>query len=187
MPAAVALGQRLFQARSYVPLPLLALTLWASRGAGALLLPGLLLLGLGEGLRLWGVAWIGPRSRTRGDDVGGLVAGGPYRWSRNPLYVGNLMMLGGVAALSGRPWCVPAVVLPMLLHYHLIVRWEESNLGRQLGASYLEYCGRVRRWVGSPAPPVPTDPDWERALRSERGTLVGAFVVAAMVLLVGGR
>lgn len=170
--------------RGYVPVPLLMMAVLAAQGPGPLLLPAVAAVVAGEGLRLWGVAWIGPRSRTRTAEVGPLVRGGPYRYSRNPLYVGNLLLFLGVGLFSGRAWVAALMPALLALHYHFVVMWEEDNLARRLGSPYLAYCAVVARWLGpSSGSSDAGAPAWRDSLRSERSTLLA---LATSVLLVLG-
>ena len=137
---------------------------------------GALCIVAGEGLRLWGVAHIGAVSRTRGDDVGALIETGPFAWSRNPLYLGNLMMWSGVGLLAGRPVVAVVVVAALALHYRFVVAWEEQNLRVRIGAPYEAYAARVSRWIGGSSA-VGGSADWIGAVRSERSTLLAAAVV----------
>ena len=76
-----------------------------------------------------------------------LVAGGVYRLSRNPMYLGLLCTMTAWAVYLGSPWALP--VLPIYVWY--ITRFqilpEEVALHRLFGASYVAYCARVRRWI----------------------------------------
>jgi len=76
-----------------------------------------------------------------------LVTGGPYRFTRNPMYVGfTLMYLGAALWLNAR-W--PLLLLPVVLlvmQYGVIVR-EEQYLESVFGDEYVQYRGRVRRWI----------------------------------------
>ena len=175
-------GGTLFAARGFVPVPLVLGLIWVARGPGWLALPGAILLAAGESLRLWGVAHIGPRSRTRGAEVGSLVTTGPYAWCRNPLYLGNLALFAGAAALTGRPWVPPLALGVLGVHYALIVRWEEENLAEKLGEPYLTWCARTPRWI--PRRPRSASPpgDWGAALRSERSTLLVLAMVCTLVV-----
>ena len=129
------IGRVLFRHRAWVPLPGLAWLLAVAHPTVASLAAGGGLAVLGEALRLWAVRHVGPASRTRGDTVGPLARGGPYRWSRNPLYVGNLLLWGGLVLAAASP---AGIVVPVLLavHYRLIVGWEEERLQAIHGASY---------------------------------------------------
>lgn len=174
-------GQRLFRARGWVPVPFAVLLVVLARSpAPWMVLTGGLFICAGEALRLWGVAHIGASSRTRGDEVGRLVESGPFAWSRNPLYVGNLMLWSGVGLLAGRPIVAAAVVVALAVHYRLVVAWEEENLRARLGAPYDAYAARVSRWVGG-SPSVTGSGDWLAALRSERSTFLAAALLIAAI------
>lgn len=76
-----------------------------------------------------------------------LVTDGPFRVSRNPMYLGILLMLAGVAALLGTagPWLVvPALGLVLDI---VFVRREEERMERLFGDAYRSYKRRVRRWI----------------------------------------
>jgi protein-S-isoprenylcysteine O-methyltransferase Ste14 len=179
------LGQRLFRARGWVPVPFaLLLIVFARSPAPWMTILGGSLLAVGEALRLWGVAHIGPSSRTRGDDVGVLIETGPFAWSRNPLYVGNLLLWWGVGWLSGRPLLAAVVVLVLAVHYRFVVAWEEENLRERLGAQYIAYVARVSRWFGGRrSTTADGSADWAGAFRSERSTLLAASLVIAAIQL----
>lgn len=76
-----------------------------------------------------------------------LVRQGPFRVSRNPMYLGLAVMLVGLAwALgSATPWVIPPIFVA-LIHYRF-VRYEERRMEAQFGADYLAYKDKVRRWI----------------------------------------
>jgi protein-S-isoprenylcysteine O-methyltransferase Ste14 len=75
------------------------------------------------------------------------VASGPYRWVRNPMYIGGWLMLAGYAFLLRSPAAL-AFSGVFLAWWHLFVRfYEEPTLRRKFGAEYEEYCRRVHRWL----------------------------------------
>jgi protein-S-isoprenylcysteine O-methyltransferase Ste14 len=77
-----------------------------------------------------------------------LVADGPYRRVRHPLYLANVMMAVGLGAMMSRVGFVLAVILMLVFCYRLILR-EEGELAASQGASYRAYCSRVPRlWPG---------------------------------------
>lgn len=82
-----------------------------------------------------------------------LVVDGPYRYVRNPMYLGCAVSLVGVTAYHASPW--PLAVLGVFLVWaHLFVRhFEEPRLRRTFGHAYHDYCARVPRWL--PARPKP--------------------------------
>ncbi|HEX7174256.1 MAG TPA: isoprenylcysteine carboxylmethyltransferase family protein [Pyrinomonadaceae bacterium] len=89
-----------------------------------------------------------------------LVARGPYRWVRNPMYVCAILMLFGEALIFRSPAFL-LYALVVLLGFHLFVMlYEEPTLRRLFGASYEDYCRTVPRWLprrpahhSKPAPP----------------------------------
>ena len=76
-----------------------------------------------------------------------LVTTGIYRVTRNPMYLGMLLVLLGLAVWLGNaaPFVVPP--LSVLLLNQLQIRPEERILRERFGAHYARYAGRVRRWV----------------------------------------
>jgi protein-S-isoprenylcysteine O-methyltransferase Ste14 len=143
---------------------------------------GVVVTGLGELIRLWGVHHIGAISRTRSDRLGPLIASGPFAWLRNPLYVGNIALWVGFALAARLVWLAPVILVFLGLEYHAIVRWEETLLESRLGDAYRAYAARVPRWMpqlhpGRHGAPGANDPavesfSWHATFFSERGTLL---------------
>lgn len=76
-----------------------------------------------------------------------LITSGPYRFSRNPLYLGgNVFIFFGAALLLGSPAALvlTALHLPLMDRF---VRREETQLERTFGADWLRYKAQVRRWL----------------------------------------
>jgi protein-S-isoprenylcysteine O-methyltransferase Ste14 len=76
-----------------------------------------------------------------------LVTWGPYRFTRNPMYLGLMLVYVGVAGVQAQVW--PLIVLPWLAHYihGTVIPIEEARLRDVFGASYHQYCEQVRRWI----------------------------------------
>lgn len=76
-----------------------------------------------------------------------LVTEGAYRLSRNPMYLGMILLLLGVAVLLGTlaPF-LPIPPLAWILHRRF-VRPEEAILAKRFGEEYAAYCNKVRRWL----------------------------------------
>lgn len=76
-----------------------------------------------------------------------LVFDGPYRYSRNPDYIGQTIMYVGVALLANSWW--PLFILPLVLFVvqRFVIEREERYLEAKFGAEYRAYRSRVRRWL----------------------------------------
>jgi protein-S-isoprenylcysteine O-methyltransferase Ste14 len=82
-----------------------------------------------------------------GDEPTKLVTSGPYRISRNPMYLGLELVLSGVFFLAKSPFfLIPPIVFFLLINF-LQIPFEENLMAKRFGQSYAEYCQRVRRWV----------------------------------------
>lgn len=79
--------------------------------------------------------------------VTALVTTGPFRLTRNPMYVGLALVYTGVTLLVGTWW--PLTLLPFVLLAvdRLVIAREEPYLARSFGADYATYRRRVRRWL----------------------------------------
>lgn len=75
-----------------------------------------------------------------------IVEKGPYRFVRNPMYLGHLIFLLGLAIVL-RSWIALAVLVFHAVWFDLRVRADEARLLELFGATYAEYCGRVKRWI----------------------------------------
>src|SRR6186713_1349762 len=78
-----------------------------------------------------------------------LVTSGIFNHCRNPLYVGNILMLTGVGILSNSIVYVFIVIPVFILIYQSIVLAEENFLSKKFGDAFTAYCGRVNRWFPS--------------------------------------
>ena len=195
----VRVGGWLFRRRTLVPIPIVLAILFVPAGGQApspvLMLTGAGLVLFGEIVRLWGVHHIGAISRTRSDRLGPLIDTGPFAYSRNPLYLGNIALWSGFALCAGLPWLAPIIALLLFVEYHAIVRWEEQLLTERIGAAYRAYRQRVPRWLagvrrqertgaatdGRHHEDSAAERHWRDTFFSERGTLVA--IVAGFFLL----
>jgi protein-S-isoprenylcysteine O-methyltransferase Ste14 len=75
-----------------------------------------------------------------------LVSDGLYRYSRNPMYLGHLIFMAGLA-LTFWSWLALAILVVNLFWFERRVRGDEQRLLRRFGAPYAEYCRRVKRWI----------------------------------------
>ena len=121
--------------------------LWAPLGDG-LVWPGWTLVAAGIALAVWSAAAF-RRARTTivpHQPPSALVETGPYRFSRNPIYLADLVILAGAALILGAPHALILLVPFREVLLRLFIRPEEAVLARDLGQPYLAYKARVRRW-----------------------------------------
>jgi protein-S-isoprenylcysteine O-methyltransferase Ste14 len=98
-----------------------------------------------------GFATVGRGTPAPWDAPRRVVAVGPYRWVRNPIYVAALLVVVGEAWLFlSMALLVYAGAVAMFLHL-LVIGYEEPTLGRRFGETYAEYRRTVPRWI--PRPP----------------------------------
>jgi len=178
--ASARIGAVLFRNRSWLPVPFLLVALLApANPTVANWIAGAVLIGLGEWIRLAGVAAAGTVTRRRSRDVQRLVTYGIFQLVRNPLYVGNFLIWMGFVVISGVMWFLPVAILLFAIEYSLIVAYEEGVLESIFGQEYLDYKQTTPRWFPrSPADPERGPHDWREAWRSEISTFLqyGALV-----------
>lgn len=79
-----------------------------------------------------------------------LVTGGPYAFTRNPIYVGNTLLLVALAFGLSNGWLILAAAAAAVAVHHLAILREERHLALRFGADWQVYASRVPRWIGLP-------------------------------------
>lgn len=147
----VTIGNFLFRTRNAL-FPLLYLTLFVSQqqvsqNAVAMLLAGAAVALLGQGIRVLtvGLDYIVRGGRQRKVYADSLVQTGLFAHCRNPLYLGNLLMIIGFGIAANNPWYL-AIAMPLFfLGYACIIAAEETYLLGRFGDDYRHYCARTPR------------------------------------------
>ena len=174
-PAATTWLELAFQLGRVIPLSAASLTITIA---------AIVLLGSGAALRVWGSAYLGPSIVTSGSmHANTVLAAGPYRHLRNPLYLGSYLSQLAVAILMPPTGSIFFVIACFVQIIRLILG-EEAYLGAQQGEPYLAYQARVPRIVPSLSPRVPASavtPQWTAAITSEIFyiALTGCFLALA--------
>ena len=75
-----------------------------------------------------------------------IVDQGPYRYVRNPMYLGHLIFMLGLA-ITFRSWLATAILIVNMVWFDLRVRRDEAHLEKRFGADYGDYKRRVQRWI----------------------------------------
>jgi len=148
----------------------------------ALLVIALIFMGVAAALRVWGSAYVGATVVHSGSMHGdAMLADGPYRRTRNPLYLGTLLHTIGIAILMPVSGAVFAIVLIWIFQFRLALA-EEPFLAARFGQPYLDYKAAVPRFLPSPKTLVPAagqQPRWLQAIAGEF-YFIAAFVVLAI-------
>jgi protein-S-isoprenylcysteine O-methyltransferase Ste14 len=148
----------------------------------AVLVTAIVLLALGAWLRVWGAAYVGAsvvKSHQMHGDA--LQADGPYRRMRNPLYLGLMLHIAGLAILMPPSGAVFAIALCALELVRLTVI-EEPFLQSRLGETYSAYKAKVPRFLPAPTPQVAAAgarPRWAQAVLGEI-YVIGVVIVFAV-------
>ncbi len=90
-----------------------------------------------------------------------LTIAGPYRFTRNPMYLAFALMSAGVAAVANALWPLLLVPVIVLVIQRVAILPEERYLAAKFGAEYLAFKARVPRWLWQTKEPSPSENDLE--------------------------
>lgn len=121
--------------RRTLGIPLVIIALWLSHFDRYYLWPSLILVVVGEGLRIWAAGHL------EKDKM--LTTGGPYRWIRNPLYLGSFLIALGFCLVAGSLWIWILVAAYFVLCYLPVIRYEETFLAEKFPEDYPKYAEAV--------------------------------------------
>jgi protein-S-isoprenylcysteine O-methyltransferase Ste14 len=115
----------------------------ASRAAGWLL------IGIWLFFSIWAVAVFRRAGTTPNPTrpTTALAFGGPYRFTRNPMYLSFALMQAGVALIANALWPLVFLLPVLFVIRRYVIEREERYLERKFGEDYLAYKRRVRRWL----------------------------------------
>lgn len=108
-------------------------------------LPGTLICFLGATLRFYSSGYLRKESK--------LAVGGPYAYTRNPLYLGTFIMALGATISVGAIGLAIVMAVVFFLNYHYVIDHEEKKLPDCFGDSYIQYCNLVPRFIPQLCPP----------------------------------
>jgi protein-S-isoprenylcysteine O-methyltransferase Ste14 len=117
---------------------------------GPLEIAGLVTATSGALLAIWCVlafALVGKGTPAPFDPPRSLVVRGPYRFVRNPMYIGAALALAGAAVVFRSAALLGYCGLFLVVTHLFVVWYEEPTLRRLFGPEYERYCARVHRWL----------------------------------------
>ena len=120
------------------------------RGRGHGLLLGVVPLAIGAVILLWCVRDFyvsGKGTLAPWDPPKRLVIVGLYRFTRNPMYVGIVLLLVGWGLLAASPWLAGYTVILAIAFHLRVVLYEEPRLKKQFGNEWASYAAAVPRWL----------------------------------------
>lgn len=181
------IGKWWFKHRGESPLPLLLFVLlWPVTVSVGTWFQGLILILCGEAIRMWSVGYAGGITRTRTGDLNKLVTKGPFKYTRNPIYIGNIIMYLGVGITLSSYKLLWLVFLYFAIQYTLIVRYEENILLDSFGPEYELYRTKVPRWIPNFASTIEESGhqfNIKETLYNERRTLTAIFVILVISIV----
>lgn len=201
MTTTLQVGRLLFRWRSITPVPVIAAILallWFQRehlASGRLELvlgldaAGLLLAVVGQALRAWVLGQVPEGTSGQGNtlEASTLNTTGPYARVRNPLYVGNLLIVVGLLLMTQSLGAACLALVFFFGQYHFIIRAEEQFLRERFPERFEAFCRKVPRWLPrlKPATDLPLSHrfDWRRSLRKEHNPF--AAWMSGAILLAG--
>lgn len=149
-----------------------------SRPTPALLVSGLVLASCGLAIRVWSAGHLLKHKE--------LTVSGPYRWVRNPLYLGSFVLGCGFTAASGAWWLFALFFLLFLSIYIPVMKAEELELRASYGPPYADYCRTVPAFLPVRKPTGAATPGgfaWSRVFENREYNAALGFVLVAVILL----
>lgn len=142
-----------------------------------------LLAAAGAILRVWGTAYLSPAIVTHAEmKAGSVLADGPYRYVRNPLYLGSWCMVAAMSFIMPPTGALFVMVVLTLFLLRLILG-EEAFLTARLGEPYVAYLRATPRLfprLRTNLPSAGSKPNWGRALIAELNPIGVFFIVAVL-------
>jgi protein-S-isoprenylcysteine O-methyltransferase Ste14 len=180
----------LFKNRSFTPIPIILTVIYLSSPSTPYVYMGFVLVITGEVIRFNAVRYAGGATRTTKVGASSLCTAGPYARTRNPLYLGNVIIYAGMVFVAGGIWIwylLPVIITFFILQYAFIISLEEETLAIKFGGAYKIYSNNVPRLL-------PRLNAWDnldrrqpatvkKTLKNEKRTLQNIILISAIILL----
>ncbi|MCS7164811.1 MAG: isoprenylcysteine carboxylmethyltransferase family protein [Candidatus Calescibacterium sp.] len=144
-----------FRYRALFPIPLAIIVIVLANPTFSSLMIGSSLIVLGIILRVICLGYLGVKSRDEVPNIANLVTAGPYKYTRNPVYIANTLIASGLAifALGGYGLVISIMstlivaILYISFYNFFVIPAEEKFLEEKFGQDYLNYKKQVPRWL----------------------------------------
>ena len=180
----------LFTNRSFTPIPMVLMIIYFSDPVISCVFYGLFMLIIGESIRMYSVSYAGGVTRTMNVGAPELCTSGPYSRTRNPLYIGNMLIYLGVVLIAGGKYLSTLfliVIIYFIFQYSMIISLEEEKLKKLFGNQYEEFCNNVPRIF-------PRLKAWKnndnkkplgikKVIKTEKRTLQNIFLILLLIFL----
>lgn len=136
----IKFGNILFRWRGIIGFSTFWILWYFARPNFQMIIIGLPLILIGLILRFWASGYIGIESRSKELMANTLITNGPYRYIRNPLYLGNFFLTSGILLGMHLPiYIIFLIIVLFWIYYTMIIKAEEDFLKKQFGEEYLLY------------------------------------------------
>jgi protein-S-isoprenylcysteine O-methyltransferase Ste14 len=164
--------------RRLVGIPFLIAALLLAHFQLRFLYPALALIFFGELLRIWA------SGHLKKEEI--LTTGGPYRFIRNPLYVGSLLIGLGFFLISDSYWVLLLIAFYFLISYVPVIRYEEEILKGKFPSEFPEYSQNIPAFFPAlhPWKHPSTQFNWQQVWKNkEYNAIIGIVVVITLLAL----
>ncbi len=180
----------LFSNRSFTPIPMVLMIIYFSDPIISYVFYGLFLLIIGELIRMYSVSYAGGVTRTMNVGAPELCTAGPYSRTRNPLYIGNILIYLGVVLIAGGKYLsilFLIVIIFFVFQYSMIISLEEEKLKKLFNNRYEEFCNNVPRIFPRLKPWKNVDSrkplNIKKVIKTEKRTLQNIFLILLILFL----
>jgi len=144
-----------FRYRALFPIPLVIVALIFAKPSIYSLILGSVLVLMGVILRVICLGYLGVKSRDEVPNIANLITAGPYRYTRNPVYIANIIIATGITIFSFGGYGILVSIISALIvifvyflfYNYLVIPAEERFLEEKFKEDYLEYKKVVPRWL----------------------------------------
>ncbi len=151
---------------------------------------GVLIVLIGESIRLWANGYVGHRKVNqtspgqRQAKVGHLITAGPYAFVRHPLYLGTMVIGAGLCVIMGNLWLALVALAVFIVVYQRKMSEEEATIRHEWGEAFEDYRRAVPQWLPSGRRYPRRDGQWSwRGIRASKELKTLAWVVVVLILL----